>query len=407
MRTGTRLTGRGLTLLALGAATSFGAALVGEPDLLWLTLAVAVLPLLAVGYLLAAPPRIRYTRTLSPSSVPIGEPTRVVLHVDDESPAQASSLLFTDRADESLGGGASFTIARGFGRWRQSVGYTVNTTRRGRFVVGPLAYRATDALALARATLVASGDPSPLRVTPRIWPLGELAGGAGLSAAGDATAHRIGQAGSDDVLVREHRHGDDLRRVHWKMSAKQDDLMVRLEENPWDPSSTLILDNRASAHLGDGPHGSMEWAISAVTSIAALLASGRHRLVIISPAGIEFDPGRAVGGAARERMLEAMTDVSATEETWLGAAVADPERMMSSASLVAATGVLRANDAAALAAAGARARSLIALVPDARAWGAPEDEHEAACSMLRNLGWTVQAYRPGQPVDEVWERAAR
>ena len=28
--------------------------------------------------------------------------------------------------------------------------------------------------------------------------------------------------------------------------------MVRLEEHPWDPSSTLVLDNRASAHVGDG-----------------------------------------------------------------------------------------------------------------------------------------------------------
>lgn len=407
MRTGTWLTGRGVTLLCLGLISSVAAAMIGEPDLLRVTLAIAILPLGAVAYLLLAPPRVGYTRSLSPATVPVGESSRIVLHIADASPAQASALRFTDQAAPSLGGGAAFTIARGFGTWRQAVGYSVTTESRGRFTLGPLACRATDALALARRTVMAVGEPSQLRVTPRVWQLGDLAGGTGLSAAGDATAQRIGQAGADDVLVREHRHGDDIRRVHWKMSAKQDDLMVRLEEHPWDPSSTLILDTRADAHLGEGPQGSLEWVVSAVTSIAALLASGRHRLTVISPAGVEFDPGRAAGEAAKEMMLEAMTDVTASAEPWLGAAVADPERLTSTASIVAATGLLSVNDAAALAAAGARARSLVALVPDAEAWDAPDEEHREACSMLRNLGWTVESYRPGEPVPEVWERATR
>ena len=44
--------------------------------------------------------------------------------------------------------------------------------------------------------------------------------------------------------------------------------MVRREEQAWDPSASLILDSRVSAHAGRGMHNSIEWAISAAASVA-------------------------------------------------------------------------------------------------------------------------------------------
>ncbi|MHA7860840.1 DUF58 domain-containing protein [Tessaracoccus sp. Y36] len=404
MRRGTRLTGRGITLLLSGALVIGGAAYIGEVDVLWVGLVMAALPLLALGYLVLARPLVTHERSLTPPTIPVGTSTRVVLHVLNQSPAQASALRFHDGADASLGGGASFVIARGFGEWSQAVGYTVEALRRGRFSVGPLWVQAGDPLGLALRGFIAKGRDSVLRVTPRIWRLDDLAGGAGLGSAGDATPQRIGSAGADDVLVREHRHGDDMRRVHWKMTAKKDDLMVRLEEHPWDPSSTLIVDTRRSAHLGDGADSSLEWAVSAVTSVAALLSEGRHKLAIIAPSGRVFETGHSVGEASRQLMIEAMTDLPTSEETWLGSAVDDPELLTSVASLVAVTGLLSNADAAALAAAGGRARSLIALAPDASAWDAEHDEHREAIRFLLGRGWRVETFRPGEPVPQVWQR---
>lgn len=407
MRRGTRLTGRGVALLLFGILAAGGAAFIGETDLLWVGLVLALLPLLALAYLSLVRPFVSHERTLSPATIPVGTATRVVLHVANESPGQAAALRFHDAADASLGGGASFIIARGFGAWRQSVGYTIEANRRGRFAVGPLHALTGDPLGLAQRGFVAKGRNSTLRVTPRIWRLDELAGGAGLGSAGEATPQRIGQAGADDVLVREHRHGDDIRRVHWKMTAKKDDLMVRLEEHPWDPSSTLIIDTRRAAHLGDGPTGSIEWAVSAVASVAALLSEGRHRLAILAPSGRVFESARGSGEASKQLMIEAMTDLQTSEEAWLGSAVDDPESLSTAASLVAVTGLLDSSDAAALAAAGGRARSLIALVPDAAAWRGPVDEHREAVRFLRGRGWRVETFRPGEPVPRVWERVIR
>ncbi|MBK7821577.1 MAG: DUF58 domain-containing protein [Tessaracoccus sp.] len=407
MRRRIRLTGRGFTLLALGLMASVAAAILGERSLLWITGVLVLLPLLALAHLMLAPPRVSARRAADPPLLPLGETARVVVELTNESPAQPAALRFTDKAPAPLGGGAQFTIARGFGRWSQAVGYRVTPTQRGRFDVGPLTARATDALALAQVSFTGAGAPTQLRVTPRVWALDGLAGGAGLGAAGDATPQRIGHAGSDDVLVREHRHGDDIRRVHWKMTAKQDELMVRLEEHPWDPSSTLILDNRLSAHIGTGANGSLEWAVSAVASVASLLCSEGSRLAIIATSGPVCDPGHTRGEAARMLVLEALTDLPASGRTWLGSAVDDAELLASAAAIVAATGLLSTRDAAALVAAGARARSRVALVPDADAWDAPSPEHASACSLLRNSGWTVQPYAPGSPIPDVWRGVAR
>ena len=55
----------------------------------------------------------------------------------------------------------------------------------------------------------------------------------------------------DDVMTREYRHGDPLRRVHWAATARHGSLMVRQEESVTTPEATIILDQRLSAY----PHG--------------------------------------------------------------------------------------------------------------------------------------------------------
>lgn len=402
MRNRTTLTSRGLAILITGALAVSAAAFLGEFDLIWLGLSLTVLPLAALLYLLLLRPKVSYRRRLEPPIIEVGNSVRVVLHATNHTPLQGSAIRFTDTFSDSIGGGASFVIARGFGRWRQAVGYTIDADRRGRFIIGPLRGVAADPLALAQCRLTAAGETNTLRVTPRVWPLDELAGGSGMGTASDATPQRIGQAGQDDVLVREHRHGDDIRRIHWKMSAKQGELMVRLEEHPWDPSSTLFVDTRASAHRGEGPTSSLEWAISAVTSVAARLVEGRNRVTILAPAGVMFETGHLVGDTARRTMIEAMTDLRSSDEERVSLGTTEEETLSATVALIAVTGLLTPADATVLAAAGSRARQHIALVPDAAAWGADPKPHSDACSLLRSRGWQVTMYRPQQPLPEVW-----
>ena len=107
---------------------------------------------------------------------------------------------------------------------------------RGRFHTGPLMVRTTDPFGLVQLDrqFVATSE---VMITPRG---GAAAARCGRPAARAAPARpaRTGSAwsGQDDVLVREYRQGDDVRRIHWRSTARWGDLMVRREEQAWDPT---------------------------------------------------------------------------------------------------------------------------------------------------------------------------
>ena len=79
-------------------------------------------------------------------------------------------------------------------------------------------------------------------------------------------------AGDDDVIPRAYRNGDELRRVHWRSTARYGELMVRREEQRWQDRAVLLLDSRRGAHTGSGPSSSFEFAVSAAASIGVHLA---------------------------------------------------------------------------------------------------------------------------------------
>ena len=129
-----------------------------------------------------------------------------------------------------------------------ALGYQVHGSRRGRHTLGPLRLRLVDPFGLVMRS--ASGaDTVSLLVVPRVRPLGPGGPAGGHGGGGDGSRRSIAVHGEDDVSVREYRHGDDLRKVHWRTTARTGELMVRLEERPWRAQATLLLDTRSRAHL--------------------------------------------------------------------------------------------------------------------------------------------------------------
>ena len=401
------LTGRGLAMLVFGGFIATGAALIGEPDLAWVGVFVACLPVVGLAVVLALPPRLACERLVVPDSLPVGEAARVRLSVTSSRTASFSALGFRDRLPEALGQNATFELIRGLGRWRQAAGYDVVTRQRGHFQIGPLRVRNLDAFGVAWRSWQATGDTTSLRVTPRLWPLALPKGGRASGASGDATPQRIGNAGTDDVLVREHRHGDGMRRVHWRMSAKRGELMVRLEEQPWDPAMTIIVDTRAAAHIGHGPASTLEWVLSLGASLATELLRDRLRVSLLGADGVIFSPIKGESTGATSRLLATVTDVEPSGRAFLEDCLADPDALGTTRTVVAGLGLLHSRDAAALVAATTRVADIDALVPDARAFRLPVDvvvAHEEACRLLTASGWNVATFGPGTTVPQGWDR---
>jgi uncharacterized protein (DUF58 family) len=174
---------------------------------------------------------------------------------------------------------------------------------RGRYTVGPTDISATDPFGLVIADS-RSSDTAELVIRPRRQQLAPLTLPMAWRDGGSTTSHSVGSGGSDDASVREYRHGDDLRKVHWRSSARTGGLMVRQEERPWHGNSLVLLDTRVTAYPtltgGHSPaasqHGrgdservtggsAFEWAVSAAASISCHLAERGRPVVLVGGSG--------------------------------------------------------------------------------------------------------------------------
>ena len=162
--------------------------------------------------------------------------------------------------------------------------YPLRPVRRGVHRIGPLVAYGTDPLGLAEFARTVPGTER-LLVLPRTVPLHGVPHALGSSDG----AHGAGASGSgqgrSDVLVRPYRSGDELRRVHWRSTARHDELMVRLEERPWRGGVTVLLDRRAGAHRGHGPGASLEWAVTFAASACVHLIERGEPVELVTEDG--------------------------------------------------------------------------------------------------------------------------
>ncbi len=70
---------------------------------------------------------------------------------------------------------------------------------------------------------------------------------------------------------RQYAPGDDLRRVDWKVWAKQDRLYVKQYEEDTDLRCCLLVDASESMAYGSGPLTKCDYAVTAAAALAYLL----------------------------------------------------------------------------------------------------------------------------------------
>ncbi len=261
------LTPRGRFFILGGLVVVVGAMAAGQRDVMRIGLLLLVLPVIAAILVARARLRMSCERSVEPAQVPLGSPMRGKISLGQDGRLPAGILLLEDTVPRELGSRPRFLVDKADLSWRRIVEYPLLGRVRGRFSTGPLRVRTSDPFGLVQLDRQFSAT-TQVMVTPRVVPLPALRTTGGAGSTGEARPHRIGVVGTDDALVREYRQGDDVRRIHWRSTARWGDLMVRREEQAWDPSASIVLDSRMSSHAGRGMNNSIEWAISAAASIA-------------------------------------------------------------------------------------------------------------------------------------------
>ncbi|MGW1062547.1 DUF58 domain-containing protein [Micromonospora rubida] len=269
------ITARGAGLLVAAVALLVVGFRFAYPELTLLGAAGAV----AVGYALLVAlwrPRLEVTRHADPDRVARGEPARMVLTVRNAGRLRAANLLAEDRCGERT---VPVPVLRLRPGRDTTISYDVPTDRRGVVPVGPLRVTRHDPLGLVALARPYSGTV-PVWVHPRIHPLTAVPRGAGRSLDGRVDGVPHGSITFDSL--REYVVGDELRRVHWRTSARVGELMVRENVDTSLPRIVVLLDDRAAAH--PDPE-SFESACEAAASVvaAALRADLPVTLLLVAP----------------------------------------------------------------------------------------------------------------------------
>ncbi len=275
---------RGASFLAAGVVGVVTGLALGSDAMISVGVMLVCLPLFSVLVARRTRYQLRCRRQIIPQRVGPGQPARASLLLENVSRISTGLLLAEETIPYSLGARPRYVlngIERGGSR---EVSYQLRSDLRGKFVIGPLRIRIADVFGLVELSADFSAQ-STLTVTPKVVPLFTTSTTGSWSSEGDGKTRMTASAGDDDVIPRAYRTGDELRRVHWRSTARYGELMVRREEQRWQDRAVIILDTRRRAHAGTGPSSSFELAVSAAASIGVHLAQAGLDGQLLTDAG--------------------------------------------------------------------------------------------------------------------------
>ncbi len=412
-----RPTARGWALFWVGVVALVASATLGRTDVLVVGIFLTVLPLAAMISVTIDRPRLSVTRSFHPDVVAVGEKTTIVTTARNESTRPSPAAGWRESAPDAVGVAGGQPLPRlgahqatgSHGRDTVVLRQEVQPAHRGSHPVGPLIVSRNDPFGLAYAEY-ALGQPRQLLVTPRVSALPRSDLDIARSEGNEHELLRHSIPSADELIAREYRPGDPLRRVHWRATARHDKLMVRQEERRSDPEAWLLADTRAAAV----PDAEFETLVDLVASVGVHLLDEGF-VVSVVETGLRQLTGRS--GAGRTGTLGSATptyDVGSADRLLLAdlAAIQPTQEGREEAVAELAAGLRRSGRAVpvfalllggsldelgALAALRPMCDPAVAFVGSS----APADVVE----VLSDAGWLCVGFRAGENPADCWQRA--
>lgn len=400
-----RPTLRGVLFALVGAAITTLAYLLGRPELLAIGIAAIAAPIVAIVLVASSRPRVRVGRHLDPVVATVGEPVSVAVTVAGR--ARAAEWIERVPMRPGFAGPGRLPDVR---RTKPATfTYRYWPAERGVVAVGPLLIEERDPLGLAVRVTDTIAEATQL-VVPVVVPLDAGPVPDPSSDAGPRTS-RSRERADDDVVTREYRSGDALRRVHWRVTARHGELMVRQDEPQAGPRARLLIDTASEAY-GDvdrrplrqapptGP--SVEWAVRMAASAAGHLVERGYavdlRCSTAQPAQPPLGDAPGISAALATVLGElAMLRVAPADGSPLAldAHPSVPVVAIASQPSGATIDWMLAQRAPGTAA------SLLLVAPNAHAEGS---EVAATAAVFARAGWRVALADPVDAVDAAWRR---
>ncbi len=432
------ITTRGTSFIAAGSAAALAGYLLGERGLLCVGIALLSLPLLAVAAARRGQYRLGSSRFISPPRVPAGHTAMVTLRLENIARVSTGLLLAEDTVPYALGARPRYVLDKIERNGTRDLTYPLRSDLRGKFEIGPLQLRMTDSFGLVELNRSLTGK-TMFVVTPRVVPLSRTVISRSWAGEGEGRSRLASTAGEDDVIPRAYRDGDELRRVHWRSTARYGTLMVRREEQRWRNRATVLLDGRTMAHMGSGAASSFEAAVSAAASVGVHIAQEGLTGQFLTEAQVIRG-----GPFFEDTLLDALAVIRTSSRPNLSTALKEL-RASGAGVIIAVMGKLTGAEAQQLAACRTEGSQGIALLLAVSTWAAEQNRAEqaaraaglpdpdapeaskpppaaerareaaarasaetaAAATVLRQAGWHVTTLDATTPLSAAWQRLPR
>ncbi len=255
-----RLTRSGLAIVIVVVGCIAAGRIFGTLELYLLGTIAGVSLLIALVTTSSTRLAIGISRTATPVRLRVGTPARVDLRLLNQAKRSTPVLRLRDEVEGTRA--ATLMLAPIQPGSEATVAYRLPTWRRGHLAVGPLDLSFEDPFGLTRSVVRASRAIT-LTVHAELHELEPLQALAGRDPTADHQKRRTLASGGDEFFaLRPYVSGDELRRVHWRASARTGELVVKQEERPRTGRVTVLLDRQALTY----PDDSFERAVSAALS---------------------------------------------------------------------------------------------------------------------------------------------
>jgi uncharacterized protein (DUF58 family) len=270
------MTQRGRLALALGATTYLAAWAFGSKVLYPVAIGLPVAVLLAWLWTAVANRPLRITRTLPSGERLEGDDVQVEVRLASERRLLPARWTLRERIGK-LGERSTPLSADGHAR------YVLEGLARGRYEFEGSTAVIEDPFGLERVEQPLD-SPGALLVYPRLAELDRLFSEGGTRSHDGRQLLLRRPSGFDLHSVREYEHGDSLRKVHWRTTARRAQLMVKeLEDSPRDEAA-IVLDADPDAVVGE----SFDVQVRAAGSLLlSHVRRGRRAVLVVNGARAE------------------------------------------------------------------------------------------------------------------------
>lgn len=297
----------------------FIGSMIGRSNMLMLVFAMMVGPFVVNGWIIFSMLKRLGVERRVPKRTMAGEPAVIELELSNGKRWISNWLMSVEdnveNTREKLTTGVVFT--RIPPRARRSGHYQVRLMQRGKYRVGPLHVTTRFPLGLVERGLLFDLRDEIL-VYPRMGRLATTWKREHLLAA-DLVQQRQPRRGAfDDEFhrIREYRWGDNPRAIHWRTSARHNELMVRQYRQSRDRDLMLILDLWVPRRPTDADYERSELAVSlAATICIEHMRESRDSKLQVITAGRELGKWNGETAATfRDSLLDTFALVEAGPE---------------------------------------------------------------------------------------------